>query len=76
MKLTCKFGTDNLKKIDVDPKDKIFILIEKLGLQDKKSKFIYEGETYQVASIFTFEEIGLTKDTRLNIINAAIAGIK
>jgi hypothetical protein len=75
MKLTCKFGTDSLKKIDVQPSDKIYILIEKLNLKDKKSKFIFQGETYQVASILTFQEIGLVNDYRLNIINAAIAGI-
>jgi hypothetical protein len=75
MKLTCKFGTDNLKKIDVQPSDQICILIEKLNLKDKKSKFIFQGETYQVATILTFKEIGLVDDYRINIINAAIAGI-
>lgn len=74
MILTCKFGTNSLKKVEVNPSDKIFILIEKLGLSDKKSKFIFKGETYQVASILTFEDIGLKSDCRLNIINAVIAG--
>ena len=74
MKLHCKFGTKNVKIIEVNEDDYIFVLIEKLNLKDRKSKFIFNAETFGVALALTFKEIGLTSDSHINIINQAIAG--
>jgi hypothetical protein len=73
MKLTCKLGSMT-KIVEVYPSDQLNVLIQKLNLHDKITKFIYKGITYLVASILTFDEIGLTSDCYLPFINPAIAG--
>ena len=73
MKLTCKLGSMT-KIVEVNPSDQLNVLIQKLNLHDKITKFIYKGITYLVASILTFDEIGLTSDYYLTFINPAISG--
>lgn len=74
MKLTCKMGTKNIKVVEVQPSDPLYVLLQKLKITDKKTKFIYKGITYSMGSIETFSEIGLTTDERINVSNQAIAG--
>lgn len=77
MKLKCKIGRNVIKEVEVHPDDQLCVLLNKLKLyeaNDKKAKFVYKGFTYSLASIFTFREINLTTDARINIITPARAG--
>ena len=74
MKLTFKLGTKNTRVVEVQPSDNLFILLGKLKISDKNTKFIFNGITYSMASIQTFQEIGLTFDTGIAINNQAISG--
>lgn len=76
MKLTCKLGTKNIKVVEVQPSDPLYILLKKLNITDKSTKFIFNGQTRSMSSIETFEEIGLTYDTRINVNNQGISGKK
>ena len=67
-------GTKNIKVVEVQPSDPLYVLLQKLKITDKKTKFIYKGITYSMGSIETFSEIGLTTDERINVSNQAIAG--
>jgi hypothetical protein len=73
MKLTCKLGSMT-KIVEAYPSDQLNVLIQKLNLHDKNTKFIYRGITYSVGSIQTFDEIGLTSNNYLMFTNQAIAG--
>ena len=74
MRLTCKLGTKNIKVVEVQPNEEIHVLLNKLNISDKRTKFIFNGITYSMASILTFAEIGLTCDARIALNNQAIAG--
>jgi len=74
MRLTCKMGSRNVKVVDVQANEALFVLLNKLNITDKNTKFIFNGITYSMGSIQTFEEIGLTSDARITINNQAIAG--
>jgi hypothetical protein len=75
MRLICKLGDYGEQVIDVQKTDKLSVLLNLLNLNDKNSKFIYEGRTYSIYTNQTFEDINLTKnDTILFIINQAISG--
>jgi hypothetical protein len=75
MRLICKLGDYGVQAIDVNTTDRLSVLLDLLNLNDKNSKFIYKGRTYQIYSNQTFEEIRLTKNnTTLFIINQAISG--
>jgi len=75
MRLICKMGDYGEQIVDVNTKDKLSVLLDLLKLNDKNSKFIYEGRTFTIYSNQTFEEINLTKNnTTLFIINQAISG--
>ena len=74
MKLKCKIGASTIKVINVDPSDNLFILLYKLKISDKNTKFVFNGTTYSMGSILTFEEIGLTYDARIAVNTQAIAG--
>ncbi len=76
MKLTCKLGTNNTRVVEVQPYEELHILLKKLNISDKNTKFIFNGITYSMGSIQTFQEIGLTYDARIAINNQAIAGNK
>ena len=73
VKLTCKSGT-NTRVVEVKPYEQINVLLEKLNITDKRTKFIFNGQTYMMASLETFEEIGLTFDTRIIINSYHISG--
>mgnify|MGYP007101885966 CR=1 FL=1 len=75
--LTCKLSRTEQKVIKVKQDDKLCVLLDKLNLtnpSDKKAKFVYKGFTHQLASIFTFKEIGITADTTLSIVTPSRAG--
>jgi len=76
MRITCKMGTKNTKVVEVQPDEPLYILLRKLSISDKNTKFIFNGVTYSMGSIQTFNEIGLTSDTRINVANQGIAGFK
>ena len=72
IKLSCKLGTNNIKVVEVYPSDHIYVLLKKLDLKDKNSKFTFKGCTYSISSIMTFEEIGILSDCRIFIFNQFI----
>lgn len=74
MKLTCKMGTKNTRVVQVEPNDNLYVLLQKLNISDKNTKFIFNGTTYCMGCIMTFQEIGLISDARIAINNQAIAG--
>jgi len=76
IKITCRFGTHNERIISVFPDDHLCILLDKLKLKDRKSKFIFNGQTFDVASILKFSEIEIKGNCKISIINQAIAGKK
>lgn len=74
MKLTCQLGVYGQQIVEVNPREKLSVLLGLLGLSDKNSKFTFRGRTYTIYTNQTFQEIGLTSDTTLFIMNQAIAG--
>lgn len=74
IKLQCKLGTGNIKIVSVDTSSPIYVLLDKLKISDKKGKFIFNGQTYIISSLFAFEEIGLIKDYRIIFVNQSISG--
>ena len=74
MKLKCKLGSGNVKVVDVQPDDPLYVLLKKLKIEDKRTKFLFNGIARSMASIETFQEIGLTYDTWVNVIKPAISG--
>ncbi len=74
MRITCKLGTRNIKVVEVSLDDPLLVLLEKLNICDKKTKFIFKGVTYSMSSCFTFKEIGITEDCRIFINNQGISG--
>ena len=74
IQLTCKMGTHNTKVVEVESTDPLHILLNKLNISDKNTKFLFNGRTYSMSSIQTFQEIGLTSNQRITINNQAIAG--
>ena len=73
IKLRCKLGT-NIQIVEVQPRDKLYILLEKLSITDKNTKFLFKGQSYNMASILTFQEIGLIHDESIFIYNQGISG--
>ena len=74
MKIKCKLATGNIIVVEVSPNDQLNILLTILNIKNKAIKFIFDGMVYSMASILTFQEIGLTHDARIALINQAIAG--
>ncbi len=75
MRLICKLGDYGEQVVDVNTTDKLSVLLNLLNLNDKNSKFIYKGRTYQIYTNQTFKEINLTSNnTTIFIINQAISG--
>ena len=74
MKITCKLGSNNTKVVEVSPDDHLYVLLNKLNITDKTTKFIFKGMAYNMGCIQTFREIGLTCDDRIFIYNTALSG--
>lgn len=68
MKLICKLGsTSKIETVNASENDNLFILLKKLKIKEKKAKLIYNDESYIIASILTFKEIGITFETSVTI---------
>ena len=74
MKLICLLGDLGTQVVEVLPTDPLNSLFQKLNISDKKTKFIFAGQTYLVASIQTFSEIGLNEDYSLFFNSQAESG--
>ena len=74
IKLAVKLGTNNIKNVIVYPEEPLYVLLDMLNIKDKNIKFAFKGVLYAVATIFTFEEIGITEDTRISFLYQAISG--
>ena len=47
MRITCKMYPD-IKDIEVSPDEPLYILLKKLNICDKFTKFRFKGETYDM----------------------------
>ena len=75
IKLYCRIGTGKTKIVEVDTSSPIYVLLEKLKISDKKTKFIFQGQTYCLGISLTFEDIGLVNDNcKLFFNNQKISG--
>ena len=74
MKITCKLDTKTTKIVEVSPNDPLHILLKKLQITDKYTKFIFNGTTYSIFSILTFKEIGIYSDSRIIMGGQGISG--
>lgn len=74
MRITCKMGTSNAKTVDVQPNEKLDVLFGKLSISDKKTKFMYKGQTYMIAANLTFQEIEMVDNARIFVNNQGISG--
>ena len=74
IKLKVKMGSHNTKIIFINPEESLYSLLEMLCIQDKLTKFIFNGETYCMGTILTFKEIGLTSDSTIFVNNPALGG--
>ena len=72
MRIHCKMATSNTKLVNVEPSEKLKVLLDRLNIKDKKTKFIYDGETYSVSQDLTFEEIGMVDNSLVYFNNQAI----
>lgn len=54
MRLTCKMGSRNVKVVEVQSTDALYVLLNKLNISDKNTKFIFNGITYSMGSIQSF----------------------
>lgn len=76
MRIHCKMSTSTTKMVNVEPSDKLSVLQTKLGITDKKTKFIYNEETYSVSQDMTFYEIGMVDNSHIYVNNQGISGKK
>ena len=74
MRIFCKMATKNTKSVDVEPNDYLKVLLGKLSITDKKTKFIYNGETYSLSQEMTFAEIGMVDNAQVYVNNQGISG--
>ena len=74
MKITCKLGTNTTKQVEVNASDTLSVLLQKLNISDKQTKFVYNSQTYGIYSLFTFQEIGMNDGARIFINNQGISG--
>ena len=54
IKITCKLGKGNIKVVEVSPEDPLYVLLDKLNIIDKTTKFIFKGMSYSMGNIQTF----------------------
>ena len=74
IKLRVKRSTRDCETVIVYPDEPLYVLMDMLNILDESTKFSYKGRTYNLASILTFEKIGLIKDTSIVIFNQAVSG--
>lgn len=71
--LTCLMGDYGIKIVEVNRNDKLSVLMDKLELTDKNTKFIFKEQAYAIYQDQTFEDIELISDTNL-FVNNQISG--
>ena len=69
IELEVKLGINETKNVIVFPHEPLYRLLDLLKLTDKTINFVYDDNVYSIGSIQTFEEIGLTTNSKINIIN-------
>jgi hypothetical protein len=75
MKIMCKlFGTSNTKQVEVQPYEQLNVLLSRLNIADKKTKFMYKGITYGIFTNLTFSEIDMVDGARIFVKNQGISG--
>lgn len=75
MILKCKLATRTVVEVELSPSDPLYKLLGKLGIDDKDTKFTFNQRTYSMASIQSFQEIGLANGGNIVVFNQAISGI-
>ncbi len=76
MQLTCKYGKNKKKVVTVNTTDELRVLLKEINGLSKLSYFVIGGKQWSLASIFTFNEIGITTDSQINIVTPSRAGFK
>lgn len=74
MIIRCKLATRTVEEVELPPSARLYELLDKLGITDKDTKFTYNQRTYSMASIQTFQEIGMTSNANIVVFNQAISG--
>jgi len=74
IEITCKIGCEKIVKVKVNITDPIFVLLKKLNITDKATKFLYKGQHYIISSKMTFQEIDLVCDSTIFIVIKSIEG--
>lgn len=74
MKIKCIVGKKDIRMVTVNGSDPISVLLDKLSLSDKKTKFVYNGQTHQIYSNLTFDDIGMKDGARIIFIYQALSG--
>ena len=74
IKIYCRMGINKIKPVEVYPQDSLSVLKQKLDIVDKHTKFIYNGITYSMSSMETFEEIGIIDRAILFVNNQVFIG--
>ena len=74
MIIFCTFETGGDRAIEVSPNDPLYVLLDKLNIAGEATKFVFEGVNYYIASILTFQEIGLPYDAIIVVVCQAISG--
>jgi hypothetical protein len=74
MRIICKLGTSNTKQVEVQPYEQLNVLLSKLNIADKKTKFMYKGQTYGIFTNLTFSEIDMVDGARIFVNNQGISG--
>jgi hypothetical protein len=67
MKLTFRLKRNIKKQVEVNPSDKLEVLVGKLGI-GKTSKIVVKGIRYMLACNLTFNEIGVADNSCYNVI--------
>ena len=73
MKLTFRLKRNIKKQVEVNPSDKLEVLVGKLGI-GKTSKIVVKGITYMLACNLTFSEVGATDNSSYSVTYQAPAG--
>jgi hypothetical protein len=76
MQLTCKYGKNDKKVVTVNTTEQINVLLNKINDLSMYSYFVIGGKQYSLASIFTFNDVGITTDSQINIVTPSRAGFK
>ena len=74
LELIVKLGNNYKKIVFVYPEEPLCVLVGLLNINNKNVMFVYEGVTYSVYSIFTFEKIQIENCAAINLISPSRCG--